>query len=155
MKNYLGSVILYQNWIKFCLAVGTLFNISIALLYFQNADTFNFSNLTTTGQWSLIWNQIFKFLKLPHSTIQIECLSTIRLLSRDKSYLNETITEGQIDCLLNIANIGANNLNLNVNVQTESLKCLCNLVFQSVRCQEYCLKNACVDGIVKRLRTYK
>jgi Guanine nucleotide exchange factor synembryn len=102
-----------------------------------------------------VWNALFKHLKQPTSAIHSECLSTIRLLSRDKSYLNETINEHQFEVLLNIANIGANNLNLDVAVQSEALKCLCNLVFQSQRCQEYCLKNACVDGIVRRLRTYK
>jgi hypothetical protein len=85
----------------------------------------------------------------------MDYLRTIRILSRDKTYLNETINDDQFDCLLDIANIGTHNQNLSTDIQTEALKILCNLVYQSKRCQELCLKNSAVEGIVKRLRLYK
>lgn len=82
------------------------------------------------------------------------CLQVIRVLSRDKTYLNETINDDQFDCLLETAGI-TGNCNYSTEIQTEALKILCNLVFQSPKCQELCLKNSAVEGILKRLRMYK
>lgn len=85
-----------------------------------------------------------------------DCLAAIRILSRDKTHLNQTITVDQFDSLLNIANIGSHNENISDSaIVVEALKCLCNLVYQSTNCQMMCLKNAAIDGIVRRLRTYK
>lgn len=85
-----------------------------------------------------------------------DCLAAVRLLSRDKTYLNQTITNEQFESLLNIANIGSHNVGVtDLAISVEALKCLCNLVFQSTNCQQMCLKNAAIEGIVKRLRTYK
>jgi Guanine nucleotide exchange factor synembryn len=102
-----------------------------------------------------LWNNLFELLKTPNR-IEMKCLQVIRVLTRDKTYLNETINEDQFDCLLDAASIGAENVQHRPNdIQTESLKILCNLVFQSPKCQELCLKNSAVEGILKRLRTYK
>lgn len=57
--------------------------------------------------------------------------------------------------MLNIANIGGSNYKSTNVTQIEALKCLCNLVFQSTSCQEIFLRNAAVEGIVNRLKTYK
>lgn len=85
-----------------------------------------------------------------------DCLASIRILSRDKTHLNQAITTDQFDMLLNIANIGNHNENISdPAIIVEALKCLCNLVYQSTNCQMMCLKNAAIDGIVRRLRTYK
>lgn len=83
-----------------------------------------------------------------------ECLAAVRILSRDKTNLNQT-TNDQFDCLLNIANIGPHNIECKSEISVEALKCLCNLVYQSEKCQSMCLKNASIEGIIKRLRTYK
>lgn len=85
----------------------------------------------------------------------MKCLTVIRVLSRDKTYLNETINADQFDCLLDIASIGTQSQHHSTDIQTEALKILCNLVFQSPKCQELCLKNSAVEGILKRLRMYK
>lgn len=105
---------------------------------------------------------MFNFLRLPSGrhadALQIypDCLAAIRILSRDKTHLNKTISVDQFDTLLNIANIGQHNENIsNPAIVVEALKCLCNLVYQSTNCQMMCLKNAAIDGIVRRLRTYK
>lgn len=84
------------------------------------------------------------------------CLQSLRVLSRaDRTYLNETINDEQFDCLLDCACIGSSEQSHSTEIQTEALKILCNLVFQSPKCQELCLKNSAVEGILKRLRTYK
>lgn len=85
----------------------------------------------------------------------MDCLKCIRILSRDKTYLNETINDDQFDCLLELACIGIQNKQFEPEIQTEALKILCNLVFQSPKCQELCLQNSAVEGILKRLRTCK
>lgn len=88
--------------------------------------------------------------------IYADCVAAIRILSRDKTHLNQSITVDQFDSLLNIANIGNHNENVtDPAIVVETLKCLCNLVYQSTNCQMMCLKNAAIDGIVRRLRTYK
>lgn len=126
----------------------------------KHANTFNFKPLY--GQWAAIWNAIFGLIRKakekPENALDIypDCLATIRILSRDKTHLNQAITVDHFDTLLNIANIGKHNENISdLTVCVEALKCLCNLVYQSTNCQMMCLKNAAIDGIVRRLRTYK
>lgn len=106
-----------------------------------------------------LWTSIFQILTATPSSTHAkyfpECLAAVRILSRDRTNLNQT-TPKQFDCLLNIANIGSSNIPaLPVAVSVEALKCMCNMVFQSEKCQAMCLKNAAIEGIVKRLRTYK
>lgn len=106
-----------------------------------------------------LWNSIFQILgatpSATHAQYFPECLAAVRILSRDKTNLNQT-TAKQFDCLLNIANIGSTNVAaLPVAVSVEALKCMCNMVYQSEKCQAMCLKNAAIEGIVKRLRIYK
>lgn len=85
-----------------------------------------------------------------------DCLASIRILSRDKTHLNQAISVEQFDTLLNIADIGNGNENIaDPVIIVEALKCLCNLVYQSTNCQMMCLKNSAIDGILRRLRTYK
>lgn len=84
------------------------------------------------------------------------CLESVRVLSRaERTYLNETINDEQFDCLLDCAGIGSSDQVHSTEIQTEALKILCNLVFQSPKCQQLCLSNSAVEGILKRLRTYK
>lgn len=103
----------------------------------------------------MLWDNLFETLRT-QTQIQIKCLQAVRILSRDKTYLNETIDAEQFDSLLEIASIGPQNHHSHpTDIQTEALKILCNLVFQSPKCQELCLKNSAVEGILKRLRMYK
>lgn len=102
-----------------------------------------------------MWNNLFEILKTPTTKIRLQALQVIRILTRDKTYLNETINEEQFEILLDAASIGLQNPDSSDDVQTEALKILCNLVFQSPKCQELCLKNTAVEGILKRLRSCK
>ncbi|XP_058840077.1 synembryn-like [Topomyia yanbarensis] len=121
-----------------------------------NAQVFNFSHLTTTGQWVLLWNKFFEYLTVPTMPWLVQCLIGIKILSRDKTYLNETVHSEQLDCLLNLAGIGSDsNGTVGEDVQVEALKCLSNLIFQCRKCQELCLTNASTEGILRRIRTYK
>lgn len=124
----------------------------------QHQQIFNFSHLTTSGQWVLLWNRLFELLADPEMPHRVECLMAIKLLSRDKTYLNDTVREDQLDCLLGLAGIGALGdvrFTAGEEVQIEALKCLSNLIFQSSKCQELCLRNASTEGIMRRIKTYK
>lgn len=123
----------------------------------QHQQVFNFSHLTTSGQWVPLWNRFFELLADPvMGAHQVECLVAIKLLSRDKTYLNETVREEQLDCLLGLAGVGKEaSVTPREEVQVEALKCLSNLIFQSSKCQELCLFNDSTEGIMRRIKTYK
>lgn len=128
---------------------------SIKHKFSQHSQTFDLQFLTTSGQWARVWNALFLYLKSPASSIHMQCLATLRICSRDKTYINDCLQDEQLDSLLNVANIGFKNYKATNSVQIEALKCLCNLVFQSTKCQDMCLRNAAIEGIVNRLKTYK
>uniref|UniRef100_A0A336MUZ0 CSON001671 protein n=1 Tax=Culicoides sonorensis TaxID=179676 RepID=A0A336MUZ0_CULSO len=121
----------------------------------KHSQTFDLQFLTSSGQWTRIWTALFLYLKKPGSSIHMQCLATLRICSRDKTYINDCLQDDQFDALLSVANIGARSYKATNAVQIEALKCLCNLVFQSTKCQDMCLRNAAVEGIVNRLKTYK
>lgn len=88
------------------------------------------------------------------------CVTSIRILSRDKTHLDEVITEPQVRILLRLANIDPEAVqqptaSSDESIVIESLKCLCNLVFNSSMCQSLFSKLNGSDGIIKRVRTYK
>ncbi|XP_055536104.1 synembryn [Wyeomyia smithii] len=124
----------------------------------HNAQVFSFSNLTTTGQWMLLWTRMFEFLCEPGMPWLVECLMAIKILSRDKTYLNEAVQAEQLDCLLDLAGIGPESsasVTVAEEVRVEALKCLSNFIFQSRKCQELCLGNTSTEGILRRIKTYK
>lgn len=124
----------------------------------QHQQIFNFSHLTTSGQWVLLWNRLFEYLAdAGMAQHREDCLVAIKLLSRDKTYLNETVQEQQLECLLGLAGIGgeACQCRASEEVQVEALKCLSNLIFQSSKCQQLCLNNSSTEGIMRRIKTYK
>lgn len=93
--------------------------------------------------------------------MQLDCLSTLRILSRDKTHMDQVITEKNIRILLRLADIDPDVVVATVapvdsdSVIVESLKCLCNLVFNSETCQNLFDQLNGVDGILKRIRSYK
>lgn len=104
---------------------------------------------------------MYKFLQMPSSGESEGCLAiglaTIRIMARDKTHLNEMITDDQFGTLLNVAKIGSYNENsitiADLAIVAEALKCLCNLVYESTTCQTMCSKIDDIDGIVQRLAT--
>uniref|UniRef100_A0A1L8DLZ5 Putative signaling protein ric-8/synembryn regulates neurotransmitter secretion n=1 Tax=Nyssomyia neivai TaxID=330878 RepID=A0A1L8DLZ5_9DIPT len=119
----------------------------------KNDQKFHFAELTTTGQWKILWESTFGYFDNPDAApIHKDCLSVVRILSRDKTYLDQCITTEKFNCLLNAANIGPQNGVFTSRVVIEALKCLCNLVFNSKKCQEMCLSNTSTEGIIGRIR---
>ncbi|XP_058130152.1 synembryn [Anopheles ziemanni] len=141
-----------------CLLSGDYGLVEEALNKFnkQNSQVFNFMHFTSTGQWVLIWNKLFAYLADPGMPHRVGCLMAIKVLSRDKTYLNETVTVEQLDLLLQLAGIGTlDTCEATQEVQVEALKCLSNMIFQSTKCQEMCLSNASTEGIIRRVKMYK
>lgn len=125
-------------------------------LNFQFSQKFNLSEIS--GNWTRIWNATFQHLGNDEAKhMQHGCVTTIRILSRDKTHLDEVITEPQVRILLGLANIDPEAIQTTKDESTviESLKCLCNLVFNSSMCQSLFTKLNGADGIIKRVRTYK
>lgn len=89
--------------------------------------------------------------------MRVDCLSTVRILSRDKTHMDDVITEQNILVLLRLASIDPSSQSPAADdcVAVESLKCLCNLVFNSATCQSHFERLNGVDGILKRIRSYK
>uniref|UniRef100_A0A182NV79 Synembryn n=1 Tax=Anopheles dirus TaxID=7168 RepID=A0A182NV79_9DIPT len=124
--------------------------------YGRNGQVFNFTHFTSTGQWVLIWNKLFEYLADPGMPCRVECLMAVKVLARDKTYLNETVCVEQLDGLLQLAGIGTpDGCDATEEVQVEALKCLSNMIFQSTKCQEMCLSNASTEGIIRRVKMYK
>ncbi|XP_050080472.1 synembryn [Anopheles maculipalpis] len=141
-----------------CLLSGDYGRIKEALVKFnkQNSQVFNFTHFTSTGQWVLIWNKLFEYLADPVMPHRVDCLMAIKVLARDKTYLNETVSVEQLDGLLQLAGIGTlDGCDAPEEVQVEALKCLSNMIFQSTKCQEMCLNNASTEGIIRRVKMYK
>lgn len=112
--------------------------------------------LTTTGQWVLLWNSCFDILKIQSIDVKKSCLQVIRILSRDKTYLNETIKDEQFESLLELANLGAQQKSQeldNTSIVAEAMKCLCNLLYQSKKCQVN-RKSEITEFIYTHIRSY-
>lgn len=104
-----------------------------------------------------MWNAIFQYLDHDDSALVHDCLSTLRILSRDKTHMEEVLSDTQIRTLLRLANIDqiATTTTNDDPVIIESLKCLCNLVFSSATCQDLFERLNGADGIIKRIRSYR
>lgn len=116
---------------------------------------------TQSGQWTPIWEAVFRLLAANHTPIALygDALLVVRILSRDRAHVNQTTTASQFDTLLRIADLGEQSQPAQSRapdaVAADALRCMCNMVFQSERCQAMCLKNTAIAGIVRRLRTGK
>lgn len=117
---------------------------------------------STIEKWTEIWTATFGYLGQPEAAdLRLNCLSIIRILSRDKTHIEEVVTEQNIRILLQMANIDPTGViapgspDMEDLVVVESLKCLCNLVFNSSTCQHLFEVLNGVDGIMQRIRSYK
>lgn len=113
---------------------------------------------STIDKWTELWTAVFVYLEKDEVDMQLDCLSMLRILSRDKTHMDEVITEKNIRILMRLANL-LDSTSMPIipedSVIVESLKCLCNLVFNSETCQSLFDRLNGVDGIVKRVRSYK
>lgn len=107
------------------------------------------------------------------SHLHTQCLNTVRILTRDEFSLQTNYIEQEVNILLKLARIEASSLKLPATpdelkqqerdepqmepskaqseVIAEALKCLCNLVYQSSDSRRQCLRQHCLDAILKRV----
>ncbi|XP_046431688.1 synembryn-A [Neodiprion virginianus] len=117
----------------------------------------NFTELNENNLRNRIWTQLFDTLNNEEykSTHQL-CLSALRLLSRDKTDIDELVTESRIATLLRFAYLDTNLDNENVasNSETvvETLKVLCNLIYNSQQARTLVIQtSSCLSQTVQRL----
>ncbi|XP_031830039.1 ric8 guanine nucleotide exchange factor A [Nomia melanderi] len=103
--------------------------------------------------WQALFLQISDNSK---SLIHEQCLSTLRILSRDKTNLNELVTIERINLILDKAALkdADSEKQTFTGVTTEALKLLCNLIFNSTNVQYLIPKTSCLPSLVERMRRY-
>lgn len=104
--------------------------------------------------------------RVAQSRCKSTCLETLRILSRDKCVLGPVTTREGILTLAGLARIGPNDAspeagsrdeeqeeeNEEERVAVEALKCLCNIVFNSVQAQQVGADVQLAQGLCTRLR---
>lgn len=121
-----------------------------------------FPELDNDNLRTKLWSAIFTHLTNKQlKSAFVPCLTTIRILSRDKTNLNDLINEDWINTLLKLSGLQKpekileqRNIPPDYDIIIEALKCLCNLVFNSHTVQRISIKNGTLEGIIKRLLTY-
>lgn len=130
----------------------------------KNASVFSFPDMTEEFRKKMIESLINKLKTKASSNCYIQCLSAIRIFSRDKNNLDILVTDDNLKLLMKHAWLQyfANESNEIETIQdgdtdviVEAQKCLSNLIFSSQNAQRSCSMNGCVEGIVQRLKTYK
>ncbi|KZC08881.1 PREDICTED: synembryn-A isoform X2 [Dufourea novaeangliae] len=103
-----------------------------------------------------LWEQLICCLldDARSSTTHQQCLSTLRILSRDKTDINECTSDERINLILNYAALGdASEHTPSTSVIIESLKLLSNLIYNSTYVQQK-LETPCLFRLIDRMRKY-
>ncbi|XP_071874025.1 ric8 guanine nucleotide exchange factor A isoform X1 [Bombus fervidus] len=104
-----------------------------------------------------LWEKLFHCLSdNSQSSLHHNCLSTLRILSRDKTKLYELITDERLGIILNNAALKDTGTKEHIytNVTVEALKLLCNLIFNSAKVQEILPKTLCLQCLIERMKKY-
>ncbi|XP_063374864.1 synembryn-A [Cydia amplana] len=132
----------------------------------NNESTFLFPNLAESNKRVILWAALFQHLQNKTSApIHTLCLAAIRVLSRDKSELENLICEKWITTLIEHGGlynfIGINEENMaplelpQKDTAIEALKCLCNIAYNSEVARALCAHTSIAQSLVARLRIYK
>ncbi|XP_069680311.1 synembryn-A [Periplaneta americana] len=130
----------------------------------KHNQTFTFHELNQNGRRQKLWSCLFDRLENPAEVpCYKNCLTCIRILSRDKTDLNELVCGSWLETLLRHAGLVSqeealskiNESPVDYEVMLEAQKCLCNIIFNSPCAQALSSKNHSIEGVVMRLRTYR
>ncbi|MGH0120847.1 UNVERIFIED_CONTAM: hypothetical protein FKN15_069673 [Acipenser sinensis] len=92
------------------------------------------------------------------ASCQTMCLETLRILSRDKKVLGPVATKQGMLVLAQLAALQVTGESvpeiLEVGLVVEALKCLCNVIFNSVAAQQLSAEINLASGLCARLRMY-
>ncbi|XP_020285190.1 synembryn [Pseudomyrmex gracilis] len=105
-----------------------------------------------------LWKKLFYYLTdHTHVDCHQHCLAALRILSRDKTNLNELVTDDAINIILQNAGLTkiceGDQISYTI-VTTESLKLLCNLLFNSVKIQQSKILISCLPHLIDRIKNY-
>lgn len=152
------------------------------IIILQNAELFRFDKFHENELWIGLWKAVCAILNDDGlEKHHIDCLNTIRILSRDESSLLKNSIVEDVGCLLKLARLTTRtftssdsqdmenmttggsataasattpdvyNHEINDGRVVEALKCLCNLVFQNADVRRECVRQNMADHIFKRL----
>lgn len=117
-----------------------------------------FEDLNNNELREKLWETLFRYLSnCMQSSVHYDCLSTLRILSRDKTNLNGLVTEERISIVLDKAALTDTEIEqqiLYTDVNIESLKLLCNLIFNSTKVQQVLPTTSCLSCLVERTNKY-
>lgn len=93
----------------------------------------------------------------------LSALTTVKILSRNKSLTNSVMTSARLDTLLSHAGLlgpesmssRENKEKRDLNVIEEALRCLSNIYFQSFCAQNYGVENATIPSVIEQIKRYK
>ncbi|XP_068627685.1 synembryn-A [Battus philenor] len=132
----------------------------------NNENVFTFPDLSNNNDRVSLWAALFQIIQEKSSdSLHSLCLSSLRILSRDKVEVDTLICEKWITTLIEKAGL-YNFLNIDNEAMlqepvpkkeeaVEALKCLCNLALNSEVARALCAHTAIAQGLVARLRSYK
>ncbi|KAI4477850.1 hypothetical protein M0804_012330 [Polistes exclamans] len=105
------------------------------------------------------WKILFQYLsKSEYKSMHLNCLTALRILSRDKTDLNKIVSKKMVTLLLQLAKLDCQNdeeQDPSTNVPIESAKVLCNLLYHSFKVRE-CLviEKNCLENLINRINKY-
>ncbi|XP_078041347.1 ric8 guanine nucleotide exchange factor A [Augochlora pura] len=105
-----------------------------------------------------LWETLFNYLSdNSQSSIHQHCLSALRILSRDKTNLNELVTDDRLNLILGKAALKDTSIEeqtIFTDVTIEALKLLCNLIFNSTIVQQASPTISCLPCLIERMGQY-
>ncbi|XP_054016712.1 synembryn [Hylaeus anthracinus] len=138
---------------------GTAEEFSRDIVTFQEnyGNRVTFEELNKDQLREKLWEILFHYiLDKSQSSIHRSCLLTLRILSRDRTKLNELLTDEKINVILDKAALKDADVQQQISysdVIIESLKLLCNLIFNSTKVQQT-LPRSCLSCLIKHMREY-
>ncbi|XP_018342678.1 PREDICTED: synembryn isoform X2 [Trachymyrmex septentrionalis] len=118
----------------------------------------NFEELDSTCLREKLWKRLFYYLTdYVHVDQHHHCLAALRILSRDKTNLNDLINDDAIKIILQNAGLTKICEKEQISciiVTIESLKLLCNLLFNSVKVQQSQVLISSLPYLIDRIKNY-
>ncbi|KAL3189908.1 hypothetical protein MRX96_020250 [Rhipicephalus microplus] len=126
----------------------------------KHAQIFTFPDLSLDDRRVLV-SRLMELVSSDRESCQLQCLETLRLLSRDRCHLEEVFSADVLAQLARMAQLAGRPSEelgqleqLHAPAVVEALKTLCNLIYNSSTVQKICSHNGCVEGVMLRLKLY-
>ncbi|XP_072757592.1 chaperone Ric-8 [Anoplolepis gracilipes] len=144
------SKLISGTYEEFCNNIAVFLKIYDKKTYFEELN----NNCLREKLWKRLFYYLTDYTHLDHHH---HCLAALRILSRDKTNLNELITDEAIKIILQnavLTKICEEEQILYTAVTIESLKLLCNLLFNSVKVQQSKVLISSLPYLIDRIKNY-